>query len=591
MVRSKQIQGLRAVAVILVLLFHADWLPGGYIGVDVFYVISGYLITNLIVSDQNFSFANFYARRAKRLLPSAYLVLLVTALFFWLIAPSISRIQFAKDLVASTWYISNISFAFWQNDYQNLGAEPSVLIHYWSLAVEEQFYLIWPLLVIVFRRHLKLMVFSIFVGSFALSLFALESFPIWAFYSLPTRAFELAIGAFLALSVSANPMRIDKSAPSIVSWILIGLIVASSVFFDAETAFPGFPALVPTLGAAGLILLNSKNSILENWVFQKLGDWSYSIYLWHWPLLILPTMYLDRELTTFEKILVLAICILLGAITYKYYENPIRRKNLKPSKIFGYTLISALTLSAVAFSINKSGDQAAAAMNLNEIRKQPIIYDEGCQLDKRISKPKKDCIYGDIDSTKSVVLLGDSHAAQWFPAVDKWAVERGYRLIVMTKSSCPAANLSLRDVGGFKSKICNQFREAAIKQINILNPALLIVGSSENHKYVGKEDYLKLPQTNSEMLVLQDTPWPNRDIPTCLAKESESERCATTRPAQISYPNFMTFDPIPLLCDKASCPAVIDDVVVYRDHSHISVAMALKLYEDLANKLDMVVAR
>jgi peptidoglycan/LPS O-acetylase OafA/YrhL len=146
LVRSKQIQGLRAVAVILVLLFHAGWLPGGYIGVDVFYVISGYLITNLIVSDQSFSFANFYARRAKRLLPSAYLVLLVTALVFWLIAPSISRIQFAKDLVASTWYLSNISFAFWQNDYQNLGAEPSVLIHYWSLAVEEQFYLIWLLL-------------------------------------------------------------------------------------------------------------------------------------------------------------------------------------------------------------------------------------------------------------------------------------------------------------------------------------------------------------------------------------------------------------------------------------------------------------
>lgn len=301
MVRSKQIQGLRAVAVILVLLFHAGWLPGGYIGVDVFYVISGYLITNLIVSDQSFSFANFYARRAKRLLPSAYLVLLVTALVFWFIAPSISRIQFAKDLVASTWYLSNISFAFWQNDYQNLGAEPSVLIHYWSLAVEEQFYLIWPLLVIVFRRHLKLMVFSIFIGSFALSLFALERFPIWAFYSLPTRAFELAIGAFLALSVSANRMRIDKAVRSIVSWILLGLIVAGSVYFDAETAFPGIPTLIPTLATAGLIILNSKNSVLENWFFQKLGDWSYSIYLWHWPLLILPTMYLDRELMIFEK--------------------------------------------------------------------------------------------------------------------------------------------------------------------------------------------------------------------------------------------------------------------------------------------------
>ena len=591
MVRSKQIQGLRAVAVILVLLFHAGWLPGGYIGVDVFYVISGYLITNLIVSDQSFSFATFYARRAKRLLPSAYLVLLVTALVFWLIAPSISRIQFAKDLAASTWYLSNISFAFWQNDYQNLGAEPSVLIHYWSLAVEEQFYLLWPLLVIVFRRHLRLMVFSIFIGSFALSLFVLERFPIWAFYSLPTRAFELAIGAFLALSVSANPMRIEKTVRSIVSWILLGLIVASSVFFDAESAFPGFPALVPTLGAAGLILLNSKNPLLENWIFQKLGDWSYSIYLWHWPLLILPAMYLNRELTTFEKILFLGICIVIGAITYMFYENPIRHMNFKPKRIFGLTLISALTLSGLAFSIFTSGNQAAVAMNLNEIRKQPIIYDEGCQLDKSSSKPKDDCVYGDRNSIKNVVLLGDSHAAQWFPAIDRWDQNRGYRLVVMTKSSCPAAYLSLRDVGGFKSSICNQFRESAIRKINLLNPVLLIVGSSENHKYVGKEQYLKLPQTNTEMLVLQDTPWPNRDIPTCLAKETLSERCATSRPTQISYPNFMTFDPIPLLCHKTNCPAIIDGVVVYRDHSHISVAMALKLYDELANKLDAVVAR
>ena len=144
MVKSSQIQGLRALAVLLVLAFHADWLPGGYIGVDVFYVISGYLITNLIIDDSSFSLGNFYIRRAKRLLPVAYLVLLVTAVAFRFLALKLSLLQFSRDLFSSTWYFANINFAFWQNDYQNLGASPSPLIHYWSLAVEEQFYLFWP---------------------------------------------------------------------------------------------------------------------------------------------------------------------------------------------------------------------------------------------------------------------------------------------------------------------------------------------------------------------------------------------------------------------------------------------------------------
>ena len=171
MQRSAEIQGLRALAVVLVLLFHTDWLPGGYIGVDVFYVISGFLITSLIINDPNFTFRNFYARRAKRLLPVAFLVLFVTAVAFWIFAPGGGRAQFSKDLVASTWYVSNYLYAHWQNDYQNLGATPSPLIHYWSLAVEEQFYLFWPLLLILTKSFRKIAVMGLTIGSFQLSLF------------------------------------------------------------------------------------------------------------------------------------------------------------------------------------------------------------------------------------------------------------------------------------------------------------------------------------------------------------------------------------------------------------------------------------
>ena len=185
MSRSKQIQGLRAIAVVLVLLFHTNCLPGGYIGVDVFYVISGFLITRLILQDEAFSFASFYARRAKRLLPASFLVLLLTSLLFWFLAPVISRAQYSKDLLASTWYLSNYLYAHWQNDYQNLGATPSPLIHFWSLAVEEQFYLFWPLILLVFRKRIKAAVMTVTIVSFLSSLLLIQYSPIFAFYSLP----------------------------------------------------------------------------------------------------------------------------------------------------------------------------------------------------------------------------------------------------------------------------------------------------------------------------------------------------------------------------------------------------------------------
>ncbi|MEY4692968.1 MAG: hypothetical protein RL437_248, partial [Actinomycetota bacterium] len=199
MLRSKEIQGLRALAVTLVLLFHAGWLPGGYIGVDVFYVISGFLITSIIINDQNFSFKKFYLRRAKRLLPAAFLVLAATSLAYWFIAPTGARAQFAKELLAGTWYLSNYFLAYWENDYQNLGAAPSPLVHFWSLAVEEQFYIFWPLLLMIFKKNRKHLVIALTLGSFLFSIYLIDVDPIFAFYSLPTRAFELGLGALVAL--------------------------------------------------------------------------------------------------------------------------------------------------------------------------------------------------------------------------------------------------------------------------------------------------------------------------------------------------------------------------------------------------------
>jgi len=203
--RITQIQGLRALAAILVTIFHARLMPGGFIGVDIFYVISGYLITGLILREiektGTLDLKSFYQRRIKRLLPTSVFVLFVTAIFAWILFPPITRDALGRDLFAAATYISNYLFAWWQNDYQNLNATPSPFIHYWSLAVEEQFYLVWPIFILFLARYGKKIIFAgiaiTTVASLLFSIYLTQVAPIWAFYSLPTRAWELGFGALL----------------------------------------------------------------------------------------------------------------------------------------------------------------------------------------------------------------------------------------------------------------------------------------------------------------------------------------------------------------------------------------------------------
>ena len=569
MLRSPEIQGLRALAVGLVLLFHAGWLPGGYIGVDVFYVISGYLITALIINDSNFTFKNFYARRAKRLLPVAFLVLLITAVAFWMLAPGGGRAQFSRDLAASTWYVSNYLYAHWQNDYQNLGATPSPLIHYWSLAVEEQFYLFWPLLLILTKRFRKVAVMSVTIGSFLLSLVLVKSSPIFSFYSLPTRAFELGLGALLVL----YPIRAK------LIWPGIAAITLASFIFNSRTPFPAIPALLPIFGAAAILISLQKNLILSNPIALRLGDWSYSIYLWHWPLLTIPPLYLQRELGDKEKILVLLICIGLSAISYKFVEDPIRHMKLPVRTVFISSITGGLLLSGTAFAINRTN----VTTEYSTIK--PSIYSNGCHQGYAGSHIRKDCIFGDTRAARSIALLGDSHAAQWFPALDIWAKSRGYKLYTFTKSSCPALKIPVKDNGGFKAANCLNFRKEALLEIENIKPELVVLGNFE-HYGVPQAEYVKADNYTFKHLLIRDTPWPNRDIPICL---TSNQYCDTEIPEKIPYKSVNIFDPIPLLC-STKCPAIVDGLLAYRDQTHITVAMSEHLAGALGAKLDSLVA-
>jgi len=337
--RIHQIQALRALAALLVVLFHAKLSPGGFIGVDIFYVISGYLITGLIIKEigntGTFKYRSFYLRRAKRLLPASLGILALTGVFSWLVLPPTVRTDLGKDVLAASLYVSNYLFAFWQNDYQNLNATPSPVIHYWSLAVEEQFYIFWPIAIFSLwkfgkRRAVGLGICAITITSFVFSLYLTTANPIWSFYSLPTRAWELGIGALL-LFLPKDSISRRSAGSSLFVWAGVFLLMGSVFLFSERTPFPGYNALLPVMGSAILIagiaawppILNDLSKLR---VVQWLGEISYPFYLWHWPLLVLPSTRFGRDLTLIERIFFIILTALFADLTHRFLEKPIANR-------------------------------------------------------------------------------------------------------------------------------------------------------------------------------------------------------------------------------------------------------------------------
>lgn len=604
--RITQIQGLRAVAAILVTVFHARLVPGGFIGVDIFYVISGYLITGLILREiektGTLDLRSFYQRRIKRLLPTSVFVLFVTAIFAWILFPPITHDALGRDLFAAAAYISNYLFAWWQNDYQNLNATPSPFIHYWSLAVEEQFYIVWPLFILFLARYGKKMVFAgiaiTTLLSLLFSIYLTQVAPIWAFYSLPTRAWELGFGALLLF------LPETKKKIRILPWLGFFGIALSSFNFNENTAFPGKNALVPVLATVFLMasikywppLFNDlANSRLSQW----LGAISYPLYLWHWPALVLPSSAMGRPLRFYERFLCILLTIVLAHYTSKYIEEPLRHKNFAPRTIYkgaaittAASLVAGVLISFTSSSIITTKGEVSYKFDLVQVMEKPDVYGDGCHVNYGETKSGY-CTYGDKESSNTIVLYGDSHAAQWFPVLEKMAKERGFKLVSLTKSACPAVDAKRPDQGAFKMVHCTKWRENSIKRIAEIQPLAVITSSFQYFTPAnssisraqwwndGQRKLLKgLRGSTNNLIYISDTPRPLRDIPNCLASR-DSKVCDSTERSKVSViPGFDVINPNPWLC-SSYCPAIVEGTVAYRDASHISVDMALKLLPKL----------
>ena len=664
------IQALRAVAVALVVLYHAETvgLPGGYVGVDVFYVISGFVISGLVLRELDrtgtIRLRNFYARRARRILPAATFVVVVTFLLSAAVLAPLRMPAVSADGVAAALFYSNFRFAQQATDYLQLGGEPSPYLHYWSLAVEEQFYLFWPsffVLVAVRRRgrrrpgtlinprlRLAVAVSAAFAASLWLSVYLTPRSPTWAFFISPTRVFEFAAGALVALAGPALA-RLDRRLATLLVLTGLATIAASGVVLNDRTPFPGTAALLPVLGAAAFIVGGERATALHRlWSLQPLqllGRMSYSLYLWHWPAMILPVAGLERPLTAWERAAWVAVAVLASAVTLRYVEDPLRRAPAmqRPARALGVGTAMSATAAAMCLALAApvaaartpdpiapsgaapvigptatatatAGPTASASASAwpeptgplplpadlhptlkGAVLDRPVSDDDGCN--PKFGTKSGACIYGDTTSGTTIALFGDSHAAQWLPAVDAIGKRRHWKVLAMVKSACPPLMATVRvPETGRPHPECDIWRRTALQRIIDARPAIVVLTQLRNYDISNADWGPALAQTiqilrvHSRVVVLGDTPRPPRNIPQCLSKHpSDSRICdlpstsvtgQDRRPVERAIADSLGVgfvDPTPWLCSPTRCPVVSGSYLVYRDASHITATYAIYL--------------
>ena len=542
------IQGIRAIAVLLVVANHIapGAAPGGYVGVDVFFVVSGYLITMLLVregeSGGRVSLSRFYARRARRILPAATVVTIVTVCGSLLVLPLIRAQTVLEDAVWATFFASNIRMATVGTDYFAQGEPPSPLRHYWSLAVEEQFYLVWPLLVLLclvwiarrggrpgpsLRRTAGFLIAGIVVVSLVWSAWATYASPVTAYFSTFARAWELGIGAACALL--PRGLRLPGAVRQLLAYGGLGAIGLSVLALSEATPYPGTAALLPVLGTAALIVAglgeqqtNLVGRGLAVTPLVRVGDWSYSIYLWHWPLIVLLRSYLgpERFSSIPVRLTVLVMIFVLSWATYRWVETPFRTgRAWRPTgrALLIYPVSVAVSLAMVvvgtqviSYRLGEWSDEPAISVadyrgkklghepHVALVRASVLAAKDGREVPSDLTPGLLDlrgqtfslgrcdyrtgttklCPIGDEDADRSIVVLGDSHARALAPAIEELGREHGYRVYVLVYSGCMATDLEQIDRHtGRRWDDCESFKDWARQRVTDLSPEVVVVST------------------------------------------------------------------------------------------------------------------
>ncbi|HLU29816.1 MAG TPA: acyltransferase family protein [Glycomyces sp.] len=668
------IEGMRAVAVGAVIAAHIGFphMAGGFVGVDVFFVISGFLITSLLLREIDrtgrVSLMGFYARRAVRLLPAAATVLLVTLAAAWLWLPRTRLGDIAADTAAAALNVVNVRLAVEGTDYLNATAEPSPLQHFWSLAVEEQFYLAWPLILLAIallsarfggggtNRGVRTAIVTVFLvvvaaGSFHLSVTQTGTDPAWAYFGIHTRAWELAAGALIAVG-AARLRRVPGPLAAIVSWAGLALVVVSVFVIDERTAFPGYAAALPVAGTAAVVAAGcvphrgGATALLGLAPAQYVGKISYGLYLWHWPFIMIGPAALGIAEPRLRHLLALmAAAFVLTVATYHLVEHPVRTRRplvQVPSRALamgGGLMVCALAASFVAVTqpVRHGDAEAADEVTGNDAtvwqliddssevenvpanlmppldaarEDKPLPYDQGCMTMQEGTDLAEDCWFGDPDGDRTMVVFGDSHAAQWFPPLNQLAEVSGWRMLVLTKATCSVPVVEeYNDERGREYTECTEWREKAFEEIEDLGPELVFTSNSDNKEVLAEdpdeawvegwiESIERLAAAADEVYVMADTAWGVGNVPDCLSQHpQEATECVNDIEEAVVFPERReaamdavaeagaeVIDPIPWICDtkRGKCPVVVGNLLVYRDDNHLSSRFAAELAPQLA---------
>ncbi len=595
------IEGLRAVAILAVLVCHAGipFLAGGYVGVDVFFVISGFLITRLLVGEvektRGISLVRFYARRAKRLLPLSAILLVTVGILSILLLSPLRAVEVSGDIISSAVYAANWHFAAQSVDYFAQDIEPSPVLHLWSLAIEEQFYVVWPTLILAvtwFQRRrgasvrpaLWVTLGVILVGSFLLGVKLTDDTPASAYFSTFGRAWELALGGALALLGTVRIRRVPAAA---IGWAGLAAIIYATLAFDATTPFPGVAALVPTLGAAALILAGSSvysqvkgapAGPLSVGPVRYIGQISYSWYLWHWPFLVFAAV-IWGPLSVAAGIAVVLASLVPTVITHHLVEDPVRRSKVL-TRLPGRALALGAACMAVAIGAGLMLDNAqptlgtaplsqvkgAAALpeqprpqqSANAVRPNPLearddrsrMFYDGCLIGVAGTNSGH-CLYGDEHGKRTLILFGDSHAMQYFAPLEKLAVENDWRLIALTKAECSPGEVKIRSlIADREYSQCDEWREKELQRIEEAGSRATVVMSGdtaytaygpngEELSGTANADALeagyvstleRIQRAGLQAVVIRDLPASTEDIPSCVSEDlGDLEACAFPR--------------------------------------------------------------
>lgn len=646
------IQGVRGFALVLVLACHAE-IPGaagGYVGLDIFYVLSGFLITGLILTELDrrggVSISRFYARRAKRLLPLAVTVLGFTVLGSALLLSPAQNQVVSGDVLSAALYVVNWHFIAESVDYFAFGETlTSPVQHYWSLSVEEQFYLLWPLTLglaaLVARRigvgvraTIAILVVPIAIVSLAYSIGYTPGDPRGAYFSTLTRIWELAAGGVLALALPAG-LRMPRALSALLAAGGLAILVATTIAFSGETPYPGWRALLPVGATLAIIVAGTAHAVsrpiglLTKPPLQFLGKVSYAWYLWHWPVIIFAGATWGNLGAPALALVTLAAGV-PAILSHYAIEEPFRRsRELGRRPRRALALGGACTVAAVLLAVGlqasnpplptASPELARGAQEIgprnpelrmvDALRPNPVdaptdkgpLFDDGCVL-LHEDTDSPECAYGHVDSEKTVVAFGDSHALQWFPPLMQLAENRGWRLVGLAKAGCMVGMVQYE-------RPCNVWRNKAMRRIiRREQPELVVVSTSTGGRYQivrngrrldrrASQPFLiagfartlrRLVRSGSEVVVLRDQTLAPFNPPDCVSKHRDNLRLCTffsRRKRDRAFDAFGTarvkgaklVDPNGILCPRRRCPSVMGQVLVYRDTYHMSATFARTL--------------